>query len=864
MSGTKTIEIPELAVVALIGASGSGKSTFAGKHFKPTEILSSDFFRGMVSDDENDQSVSKDAFEALYYLADKRLGLGRLTVIDATNVQKEARQGVLRLSRERDCHAVAIVLDMPESLCLERNQARPDRNFGNHVVKNQTAQLRRSLKGLEKEGFRFVYVLRGEAEADAVEIVRKPLWNNRRGEHGPFDIIGDVHGCFDELCRLVEALGYGVDAKNCAIAPHPQGRRLVFLGDLCDRGPDNVRVLRLVMRAVADGVADCVIGNHDFKLLKTLKGRKATPSHGLDRTLGELERESEEFRAEVRRFLDSLRSHYVFDDGKLVVAHAGLIEKYQGRGSGRVREFCMFGETSGETDEYGLPVRAQWANDYRGRALVVFGHVPNPEVMSLNHTVCIDTGCVFGGKLTAYRYPEGETTQIAAAREYYRPVKPLLLQSRTDDDTLNIDDVLHQPFISTRLRQNVRIRQENAMAALELMSRFAIDPHWLIYLPPTMSPCETSRQENCLETPVEAFDYYKTRGIARVVCEQKHMGSRAVIVLARGAEAAAKRFGVRDGKRGVIHTRTGRSFFGDDASEAALLERLDAALNASGFWNDFQTEWVCLDAELMPWSAKARQLLEEQYAATGRAGRSGLAAAGEAVARTVERLGDAPSSRQRIEPGQSSENADLRELLRACRARQEALSRYVDAYRRYCWDVASIDDYRIAPFHLLATEGKVWNGENHVTHMETIRRYLTGSDAVFIATPYKVVDTLDEASAAAGARWWEELTEAGNEGMVVKPYDFIAARGKELLQPAIKCRGREYLRIIYGPEYTLGDHLERLKKRGLGRKRALALNEFALGMESLERFVRKEPLYRVHECVFGVLAMESEPVDPRL
>jgi protein phosphatase len=864
MSGTKTIEIPELAVVALIGASGSGKSTFAKAHFKPTEILSSDFFRGMVADDENDQSVSKDAFEALYYLAGKRLGLGRLTVIDATHVQKEARQDVLRLAREQDCHAVAIVLDMPESLCLERNARRPERNFGDHVVKSQATRLRRSLKGLEREGFRFVFVLRGEAEANAVEIVRRPLWNNRKGECGPFDIIGDVHGCFDELCRLVEALGYRVDARNGVIAPHPQGRRLVFLGDLCDRGPDNVQVLRLVMRAVASGVADCLIGNHDFKLLKYLKGRKVTPSHGLDRTIGELARESEEFRAELRRFLDSLRSHYVFDDGRLVVAHAGLIEKYQGRGSGRVREFCMFGETSGETDEYGLPVRAQWANEYRGKALVVFGHVPAPEVVRLNHTVCIDTGCVFGGKLTAFRYPEKESVQIAAAREYYRPVKPLLSQGRADDDTLDIDDVLHQPILSTRLKQNVRIRQENAMAALELMSRFAIDPHWLIYLPPTMSPCETSRLESYLEYPAEAFNHYRTRGIGRVVCEQKHMGSRAVIVLARNAQAAAKRFGAQDGKRGVIHTRTGRSFFSDEASEAALLARLDGVLEASGFWSDFQTKWVCLDTELMPWSAKARQLLEDQYAATGRAGRSGLAAASEAIARAAGRLGNAPSIPQQPRPGQSSENADLRELLRACEARREALARYVEAYRRYCWPVASLDDYRIAPFHILATEGKVWNGENHVTHMETIRRYMTGPDAVFIATPYKVVDTLDEASVAEGARWWEELTAAGNEGMVVKPCDFIAARGRELLQPAIKCRGREYLRIIYGPEYTLGDKLERLKKRALGRKRALALNEFALGMESLERFVKKEPLYRVHECVFGILAMESEPVDPRL
>jgi len=178
--------------------------------------------------------------------------------------------------------------------------------------------------------------------------------------------------------------------------------------------------------------------------------------------------------------------------------------------------------------------------------------------------------------------------------------------------------------------------------------------------------------------------------------------------------------------------------------------------------------------------------------------------------------------------------------------------------------VKSLDDYRIAPFHILATDNKAWNGETHIWQMENIAKYMTGTDAVFMATDYLLVDLLDESSVAAGIEWWEGLTAAGGEGMVVKPYDYIAFKGKELLQPAVKCRGREYLRIIYGPEYMLEDNLSRLKNRSLSIKRNLALNEFALGMESLERFTRREPLYRVHECVFGVLAMESEPVDPRL
>jgi len=335
------------------------------------------------------------------------------------------------------------------------------------------------------------------------------------------------------------------------------------------------------------------------------------------------------------------------------------------------------------------------------------------------------------------------------------------------------------------------------------------------------------------------------------------MGSRAVIVLCKDVETAARRFKANDGGSGIIYTRTGRRFFEDKSSESAILARLRTVLTKTNFWDDLNTEWVCLDTELMPWSAKAQKLLEEQYAPVGRAGRSGLAMTLESIQGASAALNNTA-----VETGQSG--IDLSILLERYQARNDALERYTDAYRRYCWDVKCLDDYRIAPFHILATEGKTWYGQNHIWHMETIEKYIAGVDPVFIATNHILVDLLDENSVAAGVKWWEDLTASGGEGMVVKPYDFIAMKGMELLQPAVKCRGREYLRIIYGPEYMLEGNLTRLKKRSLSKKGNLALSEFALGLESLERFTRNDPLYRVHECVFGILAMESEPVDPRL
>lgn len=850
------IEIPKLCVVAMIGASGSGKSTFAKNHFKQTEVLSSDYFRGLVSDDENDQSVSKAAFDTLYYVAEKRLEANKLVVIDATNVQQSARAGIVELAKKFDVLPVAIVLNTPEAVCIKRNKAREDRQFGDHVIKRHCLDLKKSLRHLKKEGFRYIYVIDNPDEE--IEIIRVPSWTDKSDEHGAFDIIGDIHGCFDELCELLTNMGYTLDFDNLT-AVHPEGRKVIFLGDLCDRGNKITETLKLAINMVKSGNAFCIPGNHDVKLLRYLNGAKVQQTHGLEDSIKQLEGQPEEFITELKIFLDSLIGHYVLDDGKLVVAHAGMKEKYQGRSSKRVREFALFGDTTGESDEYGLPVRLDWAAEYRGKAKVVYGHTPTAEVYQINNTFNIDTGCVFGGKLTAYRYPEGEIIHIPARQTYYEPVKPLRAQEEYTD-VLNIADVLEKRFIETELHRGVTIREENAAAAIEIMSRYAADPHWLIYLPPTMSPCETSNLPDMLEHPLEAFAYYQKRGISSVVCEQKHMGSRAVMVICRDAEAAKKRFLIQDESTGIIYTRTGRHFFDDNTIQDALLDRVRNALTESGFWDEFNTGWVCLDTELMPWSAKAQLLLEQQYAPTGRAGVSGLSGAVEALQKAAALGGKARD----VDSAVSGQNVDIQSILERYTERFDLLGKYVEAYRQYCWDVNGIDDYRIAPFHILATDGTVHSDKNHIWHMETIKKYIAHTDPVLMTTNHILVDINDEASIRNGVEWWENLTASGGEGMVVKPYNFISKYKGEILQPAVKCRGREYLRIIYSPEYTMLDKLARLKKRSLSKKRSLAMREFALGMESLTRFVKKEPLYRVHECVFGVLALESEPVDPRL
>ena len=839
----RVLPVTDLSLVVLVGATGSGKSTFARRHFKPTEVISSDFCRGLVSDDENDQGATKDAFDVLHYIAGKRLAAGRRTVVDATSVQSDARRQLIDLAKQYDVLPIAIVLDVPEEVCAERNAARTDRaDMPRRVIHRHTRELRRSLRHLEREGFRKVHILRGVDEVEHATVVTEKRFNDLTHLTGPFDIIGDIHGCAAELEALLGKLGY-------ADGVHPEGRTAVFVGDLVDRGHDSPGVLRRVMAMVKSGNALCVPGNHENKYGRYLRGRQVQHTHGLAETIEQMAGESEEFLAEVREFLDGLVSHYVLDGGRLVVCHAGLPEKYHGRTSGRVRSHALYGETTGETDEFGLPVRYPWAEDYRGRAAVVYGHTPVPEATWLNNTICLDTGAVFGGKLTALRWPERELADVPAEQVWYEPAKPLRSEAPGGQDgrPLDLADVRGRRVVETRHQGRVSIREENAAAALEVMSRFAVDPRLLPYLPPTMAPTATSHVEGYLEHPAEAFAQYEDDGVARVVCEEKHMGSRAVALVCRDAEAARKRFGV-DGPTGSLYTRTGRPFLDDDALTEEILDRVRTAAGEAGLWDELETDWLLLDAELMPWSLKASGLLRSQYAAVG-------AASGAVLPQALGAL-----------QGAAKRGVDVAGLLTRTGERAADAAAFTEAYRRYCWTTDGLDGVRLAPFQILAVQGRSLAGLPHDEQLALLDRLVEHDGSGLLQTTRRLyVDTADPESVRAGVDWWLEMTGRGGEGMVVKPLGAVVRdeRGR-LVQPGIKCRGREYLRIIYGPEYTRPENLARLRSRFLNHKRSLAIREYALGLEALDRLAEGEPLWRVHEAVFGVLALESEPVDPRL
>jgi protein phosphatase len=428
MPRTRILKVPSPCLVVMVGPAGSGKSTFCRRSFRPAETVSTDACRALLAGDAADQSASPGAFALAHRMAEERLRRGLLTVFDATSVDPRARRSLVAMAARRRVPAVAIVLDLPVETCVANDRKRP-RRVGRDVIVDQTRRLARGLPRLRSEGFAAVHVVPDAAAARRTRVsVSTSAPCDRRKELGPFDIIGDIHGCADELMRLLRRLGYRRGAPGAPFR-HPGGRRAVFVGDLVDRGPHVVRAARIVMRMTAAGSAFCVPGNHEMALLGCLYDGERRVSPGTSRTIRQIwalpVASRRRFLAEFEEFLLRLPSHLVLDRGRLAVAHAGITDEYLGQTSAEARHFAIYGQTTGGLDRFGLPVRVKWAAGYRGKALVVYGHTPVVEPEWMGRTLNIDTGCVYGGRLTALRYPELEIATVAARRAYYRPRRSL-------------------------------------------------------------------------------------------------------------------------------------------------------------------------------------------------------------------------------------------------------------------------------------------------------------------------------------------------------------------------------------------------------------------------------------------------------
>ncbi|CAI6081727.1 Bis(5'-nucleosyl)-tetraphosphatase, symmetrical [Paenibacillus sp. JJ-100] len=864
----REIPLPHAGIVVLIGPSNSGKSTLlaelvAEDVIRATEVVSSDQFRMLVGDEEyvewrhrprseadvlyaEYQQVSAKAFEAMEAMLATRCRLNKLTWVDATHLYPEDRERLIELARKAHVPIIASVLDVPEHVLLERDERRKHPR-GRQRVKQQAQQFKRTLRSIRDEGFDASYVLKHPYPVTFVRTTNPLMLDMGTG----IDIIGDIHGCYDEMMELIYRLGY-VDERGDGMMRHPEGRKLVSVGDVSSRGPESLKCLLFWQRHCEAGLAYMVDSNHGWKIARYLDGRDVTLNHGdelVEAELMQLEQvqgadRAQQVQAELRDFLLGAPSHLVFTQNgvrQVVVAHAGIRDHFIGKQSKRIQDYCRYGDVDG-TDERGRPVRKDWYVDHTSGECVVWGHDPRPYPTMVNDTVNIDQGVVFGGMLTAWRMPEREIVSVPAKQDYAQdPDSPLKRWEQQRFAPPNIRKFKNGFTVQTGSRLNVTVQGELAQTALDTFSHFTVPLEELVYIPPTMSPppgeCSV---EGFTEHPRDAFRYYRSQGVTRMVAEKKHMGSRAILILFRDEQAASQRVGRPI--LGRIVTRTGRSFF-DPTTEQEILSRLHADLTVEGYFERYQTEFVLLDAEIVPWNLKAQELIASQYAHV-------------AEAALLDRSVGVDKIREAAKAGR-----DVADWLQETEVKLANARTFRDVFQYYCWDVKDIGDIRIAPFHILAhSTGTFWE-QTHEWHMEKSRE-LAQISGLMMETEYRVI--ADETDEEDIIRWWEEITAEGHEGIVIKPETFRSWNGNKMIQPALKVRGRAYLHIIYGMDYLAPEHVARLRKRKTSKKERHALLESALGMEGVERFVRGESIERIHECVLAALSLESERVDPRL
>jgi protein phosphatase len=856
LNSQTVIRVPTGAMVLLVGPTSSGKSTFAAKHFKGSQIQSSDFFRQLVADDAESGEASDDAFAVLHDVVYRRLARRLTTVVDASNLQREHRGEFLSIAKKNHAPVHVIAFDVRFKDLLARNAARPNPRK-EHIVQRHHQMLRSVIGDLKKERHDDLIVLTARAaEAASIEIV--PSAVDFSALSGPFDVIGDVHGCYDELLDLLDRMGWRVEDRATGLEPgrfvlsHPESRRLVFVGDLVDRGPKPLECVRLVMDAVASGVSLCVPGNHDDKFMRWLQGRTVTVAHGLEVTVAAAKDLPSEhpFRKEVIRFFRALPSHVVLDGGKLVVAHAGLKESLHGRAGRSLRDRTMYGETTGEEDENGLPIRSDWAADYEGKTAVVYGHTPCVEAVWRRNTIDIDLGCAFGGALAGLRWPERDVVTVLARQSYAEAGRPMVDFRAIDEAEKakvavanDARSILEGFTLETRSHGSVKVMPDMAAPAFEVMARFCHDPRWLCFMPPTTATVPAATSGDVLERVEDALQHFVDQGDPRVCIEEKHMGSRATVVIARSAEVAKRRFG-DDTKVGVVHSRHLRPFFPKAEQEAEFVARLSKVVDAAGLWSHLDTDWLVLDGEVLPWSAKAETLLRDVFAATATAGLA-----------FEERF-----SKLLFEAGERGV-PEVDAMFQSSFARLEDLRAFRMAYRPFCEDGFDRMAISFAPFRILASEGRVL-AETPEWHLSTIQKMVDAGDGFVTATRHRVGDPNDDAFRAEAVTFMSMLETEGKEGVVVKPTAFMP--GNKKMAPAMKVRGSEYLRLIYGPHYLRPENIDRLRKRNTRKKLALARQGLAASIEAMERFVAAEGIDRVREALFAAMAVSQDRVDPRL
>ncbi len=859
------VYVPYAGIILCVGPSNSGKTTLLQswiqtQQVKSSEVVSSDDYRERVGDlrfldwknrprDEASSLMeqyriqSTEAFQTMDAIIESRCRLNKLTIVDATHLHPSDRERYRNIARSHHLPILTLVFHTKEATLLLRDSER-DEPRGKKRVKQQLQTFKQQLRLLKKERYARSYSI---YEDETVRLIR-PVTSPIELDVGKgLDIVGDIHGCFDEFLILLHKLGYQQNTAGFYI--HPEGRKILSLGDIMSRGPKSLQTLQFFYNHIQAGLAYMVDSNHGWKIARWLDGKQVQLTHGDDKVEQEFlayehahgVEKAAKLKEQLKDLLLKAPSHYVLKKNGVATAvcvHAGIRDEWIGKQSHEISDIARYGETDGFDDAH-KPIRKDWTVHHKTNPLIIWGHDPRKKAMTVNGTLNIDQGAVFGGELTAFRYPERDLLSVDVETDYSNGNhNPLHELEKARFAVPNIAKYIHGYTTSTELFGDIHIGEEHVIPAFDALSHVTLPLEDLVYIPPTMSPTPLpSSLEGYLEHPQEAIDYYQQKGITRMVAEKKHMGSRAVLLLFKTKEAALSY--IDRPSLGVIYTRKGRAFF-DKTTEQAILEQLNKDLQS--YFEEHHTDFVLLDAEIMPWNLKAKELISKQYAHV----------AENARLDRMQLLSKLLSN---------SLDHDLSKWVSEFEKKLKHANIFEEVYQNYCWEVENLEGIQIAPFHVLAHRNRSFFDQPHTWHMEQ-NQLFSELSPLFVQTEWKLIDS--DTSAAEVISWWEALTDDGQEGIIIKPESFICKQKGKLIQPAIKVRGQKYLHIIYGMDYLEPKNLERLKKRNSAKKQKLALREFSLGIEAVNRFVAGESVERVHECVLATLALESDPVDPRL
>lgn len=836
-----TQRIPDPALIVISGGNRDARQEVTQRLFAKEERMFVDDLYQWIPEIKNPgaNSVDTDLEEVFLSIIRLRLKRNRMTVIDIEGRSRSFRSELVRLGKRYHLEPVWIVL------CSEGNP--PAENFE---------------RTCRQEGFREVWFADVE-QTQKLEVVRTKSPTLFLNWKGPFDIIGDVHGCFEELLSLLKELGYSWEGDpwnpEAGLKLQTASRRFpVFVGDLVDRGPYPKETLKLVMHLCRTGQAGAVPGNHDEKIARALSGvqfRKRDEDFA--RTLKLASADGDEFMEAVAEWIHSMPSHMVLDEGKLVVAHAGSKRSHHGRNSKSIREFCLYGATTGKTDELGLPERLNWAAEYDGSAWVIYGHTPVSAPRWENRTVNIDTGCAYGGYLTALRYPEMETVSEPSRKEYavskrYLPLNHVLrrklasqekpLSSVENHENAAIaggffvggkkyqswEDFIGLEEVDAGRRGVIALRGEKVRAAIDWLKA----NHWSEdiegFVPPSVVAAEANSTSSELECPSSVFRYLKNNRSTMAVCSSWIPGPISIVKLKRESSNGVKR--------------------------GSILERLEKALSNSGFWERSSANQALFEMVIDDRAGRGRQKSSERKLKDWVQESQALAEVGMFDTRAIlERLNRA------MEHGN-----DLVALTARYQKTRERLVRFSH------WADSVLDSSNpsvcIHQMRLLATDQEVVLEQDHDR-----QEFLLGYDSLREKDPKLFLERrihrviLEDAVAMEQAiEQWKQETAGGAWGWQICPFEGAPAGKRGWIQPAIQCRGIEALQRLYGLDFVQDEQFETTRRRCIAARRTQAAKEWALAFEWLKRWKNGDPVWRLHECLVGILAVKAEPTDPRL